>query len=44
MGAVYRAVLETLAARRFPLTPRVRLAAPRRALIALATLARVRLA
>lgn len=44
MGAVYRALLETLAARRFPLTPRVRLSSPRRAWIALTTLARVRLA
>lgn len=44
MGAVYRAVLETLAARRFRLTPRVGISRTRRAWIALATLARTRLA
>jgi 15-cis-phytoene synthase len=44
MHAVYRALLETLAARSFPLTPRVRLPKLRRAWIAAATLARVRLA
>jgi phytoene synthase len=44
MGAIYRAVLETLAARRFPLTPRLRLSRARRAWIALGTLARTRLA
>jgi 15-cis-phytoene synthase len=44
MGAVYRAVLETLAARRFRLTPRVKLSRPRRAWIALRTLARARFA
>jgi phytoene synthase len=44
MAAIYRAVLETVAARRFRLTPRVRISGPRRAWIALATLARVRLA
>jgi phytoene synthase len=44
MGAVYRAVLERLAARRFPLSPRVRLSRPRRAWIAVTTLARARFA
>jgi hypothetical protein len=44
MGAIYRAQLETLAARRFRLTPRVRVSRPRRAWLALRTLARVRLA
>jgi phytoene synthase len=44
MGAIYRAVLETLAARRFRLTPRVGISRPRRAWIALRTLARLRLA
>ena len=43
MGAIYRVTLETLAARRFRLTPRARISGPRRAWIALATLARVRL-
>ena len=42
MGAIYRAQLETLAARRFRLTPRVRVSRPRRAWLALRTLARVR--
>lgn len=44
MGAIYRAVLETLAARRFRLSPRVQISRPRRAWIALRTLARARLA
>jgi phytoene synthase len=44
MGAVYRAVLERVAHRPRRLTPRVRLSRARRALIALATLARVRFA
>jgi 15-cis-phytoene synthase len=44
MGAIYRAVLETLAARRFRLTPRVSVSRPRRAWIVLRTLARARLA
>ena len=44
MGAVYRAVLEKVAHRPRRLTPRVRLSRSRRALIALATLARVRFA
>jgi 15-cis-phytoene synthase len=44
MGAIYRAVLETLAARRFRLTPRVGISRPRRAWLALRTLARVRFA
>lgn len=44
MGAVYRALLEALAARRFPLTPRLRLSKARRAWIAARTLARARFA
>jgi phytoene synthase len=44
MGAIYRAVLEAVARRPRRLTPRVRLSRTRRALIALATLARVHLA
>ena len=44
MAAVYRTILETLAARRFRLTPRVRISTSRRIWIALRTLAHVRLA
>jgi phytoene synthase len=44
MGAIYRAVLEALAARAFPLTPRLRLSRARRAFLALRTLARARFA
>ncbi len=44
MGAIYRAVRETRNARGFRLTPRVGISRPRRAWIALRTLARLRLA
>jgi phytoene synthase len=44
MGAIYSTQLETLAARRFRLTPRVRVSRPRRAWLALRTLARARFA
>jgi 15-cis-phytoene synthase len=42
MGAVYRALLDTMVRRGHPLLPRVRLSAPRKAWIALRTLLRVR--
>lgn len=44
MGAVYHALLDELVRRGHPLGPRVSLSAPRKAWIALRTLARVRLA
>jgi len=44
MGAVYHALLRELVGRGYPLGPRLRLSTPRKAWVALRTLARVRLA
>ncbi len=41
MGAIYRAILDAIVRRRFPLGPRVRLSTPRKVWVALRTVARV---